>query len=90
MRLLENENFRCGLGTKLSFSCTNVKCTTNQEFFTTPMFDDKKTYKINTTSVLGMRSIGKGRAAALKLFSIMNLGSPVSQVTWTKLTILFI
>ena len=43
-------------------------------------------YSINTATVLALRSIGRGRTAALKLFSILNIGAPVSQPAWTKHT----
>lgn len=35
---------------------------------------------------IAMREIGKGRTAAMKLFSIMNLGKPVSKSIWSKQT----
>ena len=55
-------------------------------FLTTKKFDEKKSFQINTLSALAMRSIGRGRTAALKLFSVLNLGKPVSKATWAKTT----
>ena len=37
-------------------------------------------------STLGMRALGKGENAALKLFTKLNLGTPVSHVTEIKNT----
>ena len=76
-KLLENEDFLYSLGTKLYFLCTNEECPNRNHFFSTPMFKDKSAFQINTVSVVGMRSIGRGRSAALKLFLLMNLVFPL-------------
>ena len=79
VKLLENEDFHYGLGTKLYFLCTNEECANRTDFFSTPMFREKCSFQINTASVVGMRSIGRSRSAASKLFSLMNLGFPLSK-----------
>ena len=90
VKLLENEAVHYGLGTKLYFLCSNEECANRSEFFSTPMFADKSAFQINTPSVIGMRSIGRRRSAALKLFSLMNLGFPLSQPSRTKQTSLLV
>ena len=90
VKLLENENFHYGLDVKLYFLCTNEECANRTDFFSTPMFREKCSFQINTASVVGMRSIGRSRSAASKLFSLMNLGFPLSQPSWTKQTNLLV
>ena len=80
IKLLQNEDFGWSLGTKLYFCCSNMNCAICPEFFL------RRHCKINTASVLGMRSIVKERATSLKSFSLMNLGSTIAQTTWTKHT----
>ena len=89
-KLLENEDFLCSLGSKLYFLCTNEECPNRTHFFSTPVFKDKSAFQINTISVVGMRSIGRGRSAALKLFLLMNLVFPLSQPSSTKQTNLLV
>ena len=77
-----------GLGTKLVFICSNKECIAsgNQKisFFSTPK--NEQSFKINTSLVLALRAIGKGRKSARKLLSIMNLGPTISSATWTNET----
>ena len=89
VKLLENPVFHHGLGTKLFFVCNNKNCVThsvNTGFPSTTKSQTRQVYSINTAAVLALRSIGRGRTAALKLFSILNIGAPVSQPAWTKHT----
>lgn len=86
IKLIEDRNHHQGLGTKLVLICTGEKCNMNSQFFTTPKFKATKSFKINLLFNIGMRAIGRGRCAALKLLSIMQLGYPVSKATWSQYT----
>ena len=55
-------------------------------FNTSETVPDSKVYNINKRSCLAMRSIGKGHTSAMKFFSLMNFGKPVSRPTWTSYT----
>lgn len=90
VKLLGNVDFHYGPGTKLYFFCTNEECANRTELFSTPIFKNKSAFQTNTASVVGIRSIGRSRSAALKLFSLMNLGFPLSQPSWTKQTNLLV
>ena len=39
------------------------------------------TRSLHSLTALGMRKLGKGKNAALKLFAILNLGKPVTHAT---------
>ena len=85
----EKESFHHGLGTRLFFICENKHCSShasNVGFDSTPKFENGRIYQINTASVLGLRIIGRGRTAASKLFSVLNIGAPLSQPSWSKHT----
>lgn len=84
LKILEDKSQRHGLGSKLFFACQ--KCRSDNGFFTTKRTDGNSCYEINKLTCLAMRSIGKGHSAALKLFSVMGVGMPVSRKTWTKYT----
>ena len=86
VKFYEDVNQCQGQGTKLLFRCMNNTCSNNTRngFYSTEKTDGKNQYQINNLVVLGMRAIGKGRSAAQKLFSIINLGSVVSKPTWAK------
>ena len=89
VKIVERPYFRQGLGVKLYIKCDNVTCESNIEndgFFSTSRLPDKKQYSINLLSVLAFRAIGKERQAALKLFSIMDLGRPISKYAWSRHT----
>ena len=72
---------------KLNFECDTPACSRiNTGFFNTPKFPGKCSYKINMLSNLTMRVIGRGRSAALKLFSILNIRNPVGKQAWSQYT----
>jgi hypothetical protein len=78
LSILEKENSRKGLGAKLIFLCTNENCVSHQLRASVPISD------YSGQSVAAFRAIGKGRAAAEKCLSMMDLSSPV--FTWSKYT----
>ena len=85
----EKTSFRQGLGTKLLFLCENEKCTSkdfDNSFFFYSQIRWRKLFKINTLATLAFRASGKGRSAALKTLSILNLGAPLSKKAWGKST----
>ena len=66
-------------------SCCNEECPsqeTNSVFFTTPR---GKGFEVNQASVLGFRAIGRGHAAASKMFNSLGL-KPVTRNYWLKNT----
>lgn len=87
LELLENVNYRKGLGTVWVFRCLESSCSRNEH--PTQFHTSQKTsqiYDLNRTSVVGMRAIGRGASAAKKLFSIMNIEKPVGQKPWSSHT----
>lgn len=85
-KLREDVQQHHGLGTKLVFVCSKNCSKNNNGFFNTKRDSGKTAYEINKATCIAMRAIGKGRSAAMKLFSIMDLGKPVSNKTWTRQT----
>ena len=58
------------LGTKLILRCNNSRCSSEAIFHSKYKNESRMSYQINTFSALGMRELGNGRNAALKLFEI--------------------
>ena len=80
--IMENRNCHESLGTKLVLRCNNSRYKSETSFFhSTHKNKCRKTYQINTLSILGIKALRKERNAALKLLAILNLGKPVSHVT---------
>ena len=66
-------------------SCCDEQCPsreTNSAFFTTPR---RKGFEVNRASVLGFRAIGRGHAAASKMFSFLGL-KPITRNYWSENT----
>ena len=81
-KFTQNSSNSISNGQCWEFFCDNNECTslrTQYEF--TPKTGS--TYDINRMTVLAFRSIGKGRTAAQKVFSLMNLHKPISGNSWT-------
>ena len=87
VRIYENCVRRQGLATRIVAKCS-PECSSNYHtgFNTSKTANSSKTAIINKMACLGLRSIGRGYSAALKLFSIMNIGKPVNQRIWSKYT----
>ena len=79
LKVICKEHQESGLGKNLKLCCISDNCKDN-EFTNTEK--DGQYFKINRTSVLAFRTIGKGRSAAEKFLAVMNLGSPVSKPSW--------
>lgn len=87
MSVYEDSNQHHGLGTKLDLFCQNSCERNGKGFFTTKKPSEHHApYDINRAVCIGMRAIGRGYSSALKLFSIIGLGPPVSNNVWTKYT----
>ena len=81
----ENCPSKQGLGTKLFFECKNRNCasiTFDRGFYATKKNEGKNSFQINITATIAFRSIGKGRSAAVKLLSVMNMGAHVRRSSW--------
>ena len=62
--IIEQQTFRAGLGTKLTFQCVNCDASNNDSgFFTSKKIG--KIFSINRLSVLGARILGKGWLAQI-------------------------
>lgn len=81
--LYEDTRMHHGLGSKLFFVCSS-NCHPDGIYSTDKK--DNSAFDINRRACVAMRSIGKGHSAAMKVFSIMDLGVPVSRGTWSKYT----
>ena len=79
LKVICKEHQESGLRKNLKLCCITDNCKDN-EFTNTEK--DGQHFKINRTSVLAFRTIGKGRSAAEKFLAVMNLGSPVSKPSW--------
>ena len=79
--ILENRNCHEVLCTKLVLRYNKSRCTSETSSHITHKNESRKSYQINTISTLGMRALGKGRNATLKLFAILNLSKPESHVS---------
>lgn len=84
--LYEDVNKRHGLGTKIIQICSQSCSRNTCGFQTSENIKGSKVYDINKRSCLALRSIGRGHTSALKLFSLMNFGKPVSRRIWTNYT----
>ena len=71
-KVICKEHQESGLGKNLKLCCISDNCK-DSEFTNT--VKDGQYFKINRTSVLAFRTIGKGRSAAEKLLAVMNLGA---------------
>ena len=80
----EKLNSHEGLVTKLVLRCNNRRCTSETSSHSTHKKKLRKSYQINTLSRLGMRALGKGSNAVLKLLAILNLGKSVTDVDLRK------
>ena len=76
LKVICKEHQESGLGKNLKLCYKSDNCKDN-EFTNTQK--DEKYFKINRTSLLAFRTIGKGRSAAEKLLAVINLGSPLSK-----------
>lgn len=84
LQVLEKAGSKQGLGAKWIFRCTNESCSSHEFRPSLPISSKNgKIYEINRASVVGFRAIGKGRSAAEKCLSFLDL-SPV--YTWDKHT----
>ena len=81
LKVICKEHQESGLGKNLKLCCKSDNYKDN-EFTNTEK--DENYFKINRTSLLAFRTIGKGRSAAEKFLAVMNLGSPVSKPSWKK------
>ena len=88
LQIVEKTGSKQGLGAKWMFRCTNENCISHQYQKSLPTSPksgkDGKIYAINRASVIGLRAIGKGRSAAEKCLSFLDLTTPV--FTWYKHT----
>jgi hypothetical protein len=88
LQVVEKTGSKQGLGAKWMFRCTNEKCISHQYQKSLPTSPksgkDGKMYAINRASVIGFRAIGKGRSAAEKCLSFLDLTTPV--FIWYKHT----
>ena len=78
---------RTGLGAEWICRCKNPNCSSHDlatPFHTTPKTN--RFYDVNRELVLGLRLAGRGRSAAQKILSVLNLPSPISRDTWSNHT----
>ena len=79
--ILKNRNCHEDLGTKLVLRCNSSRWTSERIFHSLHKNESRKSYQINTISLLDMKALEKGRNAALKLFSKLNPSKLISHVT---------
>ena len=87
VEIVEEKNYRIGLGTRIYVRCTDSKCisrTMHRSFDTSKRTGNS--YEINVRNALGNRTIGKGCTASQKYCSIMGLAPPLKHEAWTKNT----
>lgn len=85
LHILEKAKSRQGLGAKWIFCCTSETCVSHKTRASVPISEcSGQKYTVNACSVAAFRAIGKGRAAAEKCLSMMDLSSPI--FTWSKYT----
>ena len=85
LRIVKKVNSRHGLGAKWIFRCTKQTCISQKIRNAVPISEYcRQKYAVNVSSVVAFRSIGKGRAAAKKCLSMLDLSSPV--FTWSNYT----
>ena len=87
LKIVECKQFRAGVATKMSIQCTNVKCNTYEDFFTTKK--SGKLFDLNQKSVLAFRTIGKGNTSAKKVISVLSLSTPINRQSWSEQTAYF-
>ena len=86
IHIREKANSRHGLGAKWIFICTSETCVSHVlSRASVPISEySGQKYTVNASSVAAFRAIGKGRAAAEKCLSMLDISSPVS--TWSSYT----
>ena len=72
---------RRGLVSRLSIQCSSLTCST-AAYLTDPYSEEAKA--LNTSSVLGMRMIGRGRSGLETFCAIMNMLPPVSATSYSE------
>ena len=80
LKIMEKIGSRHGWGSKWLFCCSNSACSSHDIH----PFLSGQVYEVNCASVLAFCAIDKGRAAAQKFTSVMNLQSLVC--SWPKHT----
>lgn len=81
------ERYRQGLGQQYAVVCSNENCPSHvSPVLFNSTNKNGKMFDINRVTTLAFRAIGKGRAAAVRVLSMLNMLSPLCQSTWTSHT----